>query len=195
MSMKKLLFVVLFIAVANIVCFAASDKGNAGSNGNGGADKIGAYIGWPVGLSYSHEFNELVELDLLFGYNGFYLIHNINLQLGALFTVFDPVLADLGNQKCPLSLGPVIGGAVRIVNSYYRDTYTDGSLYLLLPIRWEMNFGDIPDFNIFIDVAPVGVSLNFIKLTDENGKERIRTIAGYAFRAGVGLRYRIPNKK
>ena len=62
--MKKLLFVGVFAILVGTLCFA----GNGSDNGNGGADKIGAYVGWPFGLSYSHEFNDLVGIkDILCG--------------------------------------------------------------------------------------------------------------------------------
>ncbi|UTC66880.1 MULTISPECIES: hypothetical protein [unclassified Treponema] len=202
--MKKLIFVSVFAVLISTLCFAAQGSGN----GNGGADKIGGYVGWPIGLSYSHEFNDLVELDLLVGYTGSLVWHRFDFQLGALFTVFDPVLPSLGNQKCPLSLGPVIGANISILSlpttfgliSGTNDKYVTGGFSILLPLRWEMNFGNIPDFNLFFDFAPVGVAVNFYKdfvydLSTNTTKTKVKPVASYAFRAGVGLRYRIPNKK
>ena len=193
--MKKLFFVVMFALLASSLTFAAAKdtgkKSAGGGNGNGGVDKIGGYVGSPFGLSYSHEFNDLVELDLVAGYSGLFKWNNIDLQLGALFTVFDPIISGLGNQHCPLSLGPVIGGSFNF-STIYGKTYTGGSISLLLPVRWELNFGNIPDFNIFIDWAPVGVSVNFHQ---DYYDDTIHTYPLYATRFGVGLRYRIPNKK
>ena len=144
-----------------VLCFAAPNTAKGG-NGNGGKDKIGAYVGWPIGLSYSHEF-----------------------------TVFDPILKGLGNQKCPLSLGPVLGTSLEFLLGELR-----GSLAILLPLRWEMNFGDKPAFNVFFDFAPLGFSLNFYKeYNPENDTYKTKVAPGYEFRLGVGLRYRIPNKK
>ncbi len=194
--MKKLFFVGVFAILVSTLCFA----GKGSDNGNGGADKIGGYVGWPIfGLSYSHEFNDLVELDLLAGYSRFFLSHRLDFQIGALFTVFDPVLPGLGNQKCPLSLGPVVGFNVTSVNTILLGTYYSGGISLLLPIRWEMNFGNIPDFNLFFDVAPVGMNVQFAKTIDVdsegNRRTKITPAVGYFFRAGIGLRYRIPSKK
>ncbi|AIW89322.1 MULTISPECIES: hypothetical protein [unclassified Treponema] len=190
--MKKLLFISMFALLASSFTFAAA-KGTGGGNGNGGKDKIGGYIGSPFGLSYSHEFNDLVEFDLVAGYSGLFSWNHIDIQLGALFTVWDPVLSGLGNQHCPLSLGPVIGGSFDFYTvPYYGGTYKGGSIYVLLPVRWELNFGNIPDFNIFLDWAPVGVSINF---HPDYYDGRIHTSVWYATRFGIGLRYRIPGKK
>lgn len=190
--MKKLLFISMFAILASSFTFAEA-KSTGGGNGNGGKDKIGGYIGSPFGLSYSHEFNDLVELDLVAGYSGLFSWNHIDLQLGALFTVFDPVLSGLGNQHCPLSLGPVIGGSFDFYTApYYGGTYKGGSIYLLLPVRWELNFGNIPDFNLFIDWAPVGISVYFHQ---DYYDDTIHTYVWYATRFGIGLRYRIPGKK
>ena len=192
--MKKILFVGVFVFLVSTLCFASKDL----DNGNGGANKIGGYVGWPFGLSYSHEFNDLVELDLVVGYKGYLVWHGLDFQIGALFTVFDPVLPALGNQKCPLSLGPVVGFNFYSIYNGYLGTYYTGGFSLLLPIRWEMNFGNIPDFNVFFDVAPIGMTVQFYKTyeIDSYGNTNIEVVPriSYAIRAGVGLRYRIPNK-
>ena len=188
--MKKLLFISMFAILASSLTFAAA-KG--GGNGNGGKDKIGGYVGSPFGLSYSHEFNDLIELDLVAGYSGLWRYHRLDVQIGALFTVFDPVLSGLGNQHCPLSLGPVLGGSVDFYRYYYpyygeSKTLIGGSIYLLLPVRWEINFGNIPAFNLFIDWSPLGLSVNF----PPKDYYYSDTYVYYATRFGVGLRYRIP---
>jgi len=159
--MKKLLAVFFCAVLISQNIFAESNDLSNG-NGNGGKDKIGAWLGVPfIGLSYSHEFNDLVELDLVAGYIGLWHRHSLDVQIGALFTVFDPVLSGLGDQHCPLSLGPVLGGSFTFVK-YANETLLGGAISLMVPIRWEINFGNIPDFNLFIDVAPVGVAINFV---------------------------------
>lgn len=55
---KKILMVCLLAMMASGTAFSSSK------------DKLGAYIGWPLGLSYSHEFTDLVELDLVAAYSG-----------------------------------------------------------------------------------------------------------------------------
>ena len=176
--MKKFLFVGLFAIFASSLTFAATQ----GGNGNGGKNKIGGYIGWPIGLSYSHEFNDLVELDLVAAFGGsyyYYYTNRLTVHLGALFTVFDPVISGLGNQHCPLSIGPALG-----VNlNFFSSTVIPG-FSILCPIRWEMNFGGVPDFNLFIDASPIGIEFNF------PGGGATKT--DFTSRFGVGLRYRIP---
>ena len=186
--MKKLLAVFFCAVLISQNIFTESNDLSNG-NGNGGKDKIGAWLGVPfIGLSYSHEFNDLVEFDLVFGYSGLFRYNSIDLQLGVLFTVFNPVLSGLGDQHCPLSLGPVIGGSFDFYTvPYFEKTYKGGSIYLLLPVRWEINFGNIPAFNLFIDWSPLGLSVNFHPDRDP--------YVYYATRFGIGLRYRIPGKK
>jgi len=220
--MKKIFFVVMFALLASSLTFAAAKgtgkKSAGGGNGNGGIDKIGGYVGSPFGLSYSHEFNDLVELDLVAGYSGLWRYHSLDVQIGALFTVFDPVISGLGDQHCPLSLGPVLGGSVDFVKypvlkktgsgyfpySYVNETLVGGSVSLLLPVRWEINFGNIPDFNLFIEWAPVGITMRLVPYKTFDSytasgdivyKKGVTTAWHYDTRFGVGLRYRIPNKK
>ncbi len=215
--MKKLFFVIIFVVLAGSMVFAApATKAAKGGNGNGGADKIGGYLGYPLGLSYSHEFNDFVELDLVAAYNYFWTWHSVKLQMGALFTVFDPVLSGVGNQHCPLTVGPVIGGRISFgrygFGGLWGYGYTDdktrlmgGSIDILAPLRWEINFKDVPDFNLFIEAAPIGMAIRFIRNYDITGfdasgnpiVENTKTSVGvgYTCRYGLGLRYRIPNKK
>ena len=175
--MKKFLFVGFFAIFTSSLIFAAAQ----GGNGNGGKNKIGGYIGWPIGLSYSHEFNDLVELDLVAAFGGYYYYYGSRLavHVGALFTVFDPVISGLGNQHCPLSVGPALG----INLNFFSNTVIPG-FSILCPVRWEINFADIPDFNLFIDVSPIGIEFNF------PGGGYVGT--HFTSRLGVGLRYRIP---
>lgn len=145
--------------------------------GNGGKNKVGAYVGWPTGFSYSHEFNK-VELDLMVAWNGYatykHGIGGLNIHLGALFTVYNPVL---DGQNCPLKIGPVAGFSGDFI---WGKT---GALTLFAPLRWDVNFKKAPDFNLFLDLGP-GVGFYLY-----NGPG----IAYFTGRAGVGLRYRIPN--
>ena len=217
--MKKIFFVVMFALLASSLTFAAAKgtgkKSAGGGNGNGGIDKIGGYVGSPFGLSYSHEFNDLVELDLVAGYSGLWRYHSLDIQIGALFTVFDPVISGLGDQHCPLSLGPVLGGSVDFVKypvlkktssglSLDEETLVGGSISLLLPIRWEINFDNIPDFNLFIDLAPVGITMRLVPYKTFDSytssgdfvyKKGVTPAWHYTTRFGIGLRYRIPGKK
>ncbi len=216
--MKKLFFAFVFVALVGSMAFAAPKKVRGG-NGNGGADKIGVYAGYPFGLSYSHEFDALMELDLLVAYNYWWAWHTVKVQAGVLFTVYDPVLSGLGNQKCPLSIGPVIGGSISFGKwvgstgllfgySYLsgeesKTRIMSGSIDILAPLRWELNFGKVPDFNMFIEAALIGLAIRFNKVyswdLNSSGKYEVKSKTvirpGYTTRFGIGLRYRIPNKK
>ncbi len=168
--MKKYLtltFCIIFLFSAMIV--------SAGSNGNGGKDKIGVALGWPSGLSYSHEFNHIVEIDL----TAFTYYTGIGFHLGPLFTVYDPKIPEFGNQRCPLSIGAVLGGYLNFFNGF-----KFGSFNILIPLRWEMNFSSVPAFNVAIDLAPLGFSGRF------NGNGAFTP--NWRGRFFVALRYRIP---
>ena len=104
--MKKLLAVFFCAVLISQNIFAESNDLSNG-NGNGGKDKIGAWLGVPfIGLSYSHEFNDLVEFDLLIGSTGIPLIARIvNIRSALLFTVWEPVIK---GQNCRLTIGTAI---------------------------------------------------------------------------------------
>ncbi|MGP1459701.1 MAG: hypothetical protein ACTTKL_10400 [Treponema sp.] len=193
--MRKLVAVLAITLLASSWCFSAENEKQTASpaskqtatKGNGGKDKIGGWIGYPVlGLSYSHEFNDLVQLDLLAGGTVGFFSNNVTFQAGTLFTLWEPVIK---GQKCPLSLGPALG----------IDYTTPGIIKdegpgfsVLLPLRWEVNFGNIPNFNLFLDWSPIGYS--FLSLRNNaTGKTTIHHT--FITRFGVGLRYRIPSRK
>ena len=190
--MKKLLAVFFCAVLISQNIFAESNDLSNG-NGNGGKDKIGGWLGFPiVGLSYSHEFNDLMEFDLLVGVTGLPVISRLlNIRSGVLFTVWDPVLK---GQKCPLTIGAALD-----INSYMILTKpaTIG-MSLVCPIRWEINFGKVPKFNMFLEVSPSigfsytrlegGVNLGNIAINDKWSINFIPHV-------GLGLRARLPNKK
>ena len=180
----------MMMVSANI--FAQSDLSG---NGNDGKDKIGAWLGFPfIGLSYSHEFNDLMELDLLAGVTGIPFLARsfLNIRTGLLFTVWKPVIK---GQKCPLTIGPAID-----INSFMA-LFVPASigLKLLCPIRWEVNFQKTPAFNLFIEAAP-GIGFHYALRDERVGfnfetKQISDKIAiNWTPYVGLGLRYRIPNK-
>ena len=80
--MKKLLAVFFCAVLISQNIFAESNDLSNG-NGNGGKDKIGGWLGFPiVGLSYSHEFNDLMEFDLLVGVTGLPVISRLRREIG-----------------------------------------------------------------------------------------------------------------
>ncbi|MBN2651412.1 MAG: hypothetical protein JXR63_03440 [Spirochaetales bacterium] len=166
-----------FVVLLLVLCCMASP---AFSDGNGGRHKIGGYVGWPVGMSYSYEFSRLFEIDLLVAWNGYSpALGGLNIHIGGLFTVWDPVVEAFGNQRCPLTIGPVVGTTLGVLGGW-----SGGSLDIMAALRWELNFSGAPGFNLFFDWAPVGMSVNF----STNAYSGI----AYTSRGGVGLRYRIP---
>ena len=186
--MKKILIVFFCMIIVSTNIFAQSDLQG---NGNGGKDKIGGWLGFPiVGLSYSHEFNDLMEFDLLVGVTGLPVIaRQLNIRSGVLFTVWDPVLK---GQKCPLTIGAALD-----INSYMVLVKpTSIGMSLVFPIRWEINFGKVPKFNMFIEAAPlIGFSYSSsgvgLVVKAINDKWSINFIPQF----GLGLRARLPNKK
>ncbi|UTY25735.1 hypothetical protein [Treponema denticola] len=199
--MKKIsiFFFCMMMVSANI--FAQSDLQG---NGNGGKDKLGAWVGFPfIGLSYSHEFNDLMELDLLAGLTGVpFIVRNLNIRTGLLFTVWEPVI---NGQKCPITIGSAVDINIGLIA---KPTAPEFTLYkptnigvkILCPIRWEVNFQSAPSFNLFIEAAPaIGFSYYFSDMSGTtNGllQKWINNRMAIEFipHIGLGLRYRIPNK-
>ncbi|UTC65344.1 hypothetical protein E4O00_04235 [Treponema sp. OMZ 788] len=201
--MKKILIVFFCIMLISVNIFAETNDLSTG-NGNGGKNKIGAWLGFPfMGLSYSHEFNDLMELDLLVGVTGLFpLSQKLNFRTGLLFTVWEPVIK---GQKCPLTIGPALdvhsnNGLIYRKEGYPRGFFSAG-VQVLCPVRWEINFQRAPSFNLFIEAAPsVGFTYYFKDMDNTqnallqkwiNNRMAIELIP----HIGLGLRYRIPNKK
>lgn len=198
--MKKLLaFFFCAVLISQNIFTESNDLSNG--NGNGGKDKIGAWLGVPfIGLSYSHEFNDLIEFDLLIGSTGIPLIARIvNIRSALLFTVWEPVIK---GQNCPLTIGTAID-----INSW-AVLYKPASIgvAVLFPIRWEVNFEKISAFNLFIEAAPAigftyyyGERNHSFAPNNESGlfKKTINDQISIDWipHIGLGLRYRIPNKK
>lgn len=158
--MKKKFLVVCFLLFAASGTLFASSK-----------DKLGAYIGWPLGLSYSHEFTDLVELDLVAAYNGWASgVGGLTVHLGALFTLLDGAV---DGHPWALTFGPAIGTTLGFWGGFW------GGLDILADLRWEIDIKNVKGFNIFVDFAP-GVVVIF----------RDGVGAGFTSRGGVGLRYR-----
>lgn len=158
--MKKKFLVVCFLLFAASGTLFASSK-----------DKLGAYIGWPLGLSYSHEFTDLVELDLVAAYSGWGAgVGGLNIYLGAQFTMLDGAI---DGHPWALTFGPAIGTTLGFWGGFW------GSFDVLADLRWEIDIKNVKGFNIFVDFAP-GITLS----------SHYAHVIYFTSRGGVGLRYR-----
>ncbi|MGP1454645.1 MAG: hypothetical protein ACTTJ7_02645 [Treponema sp.] len=178
--MKKIVMFFFCVMLISVNIFAESDSSTA-EKGNGGKNKIGGWLGLPyIGVSYSHEFNDFMEFDLLAGVSGVpFVARSLNVRTGVLFTVWEPII---NGQKCPLKVGPAVD-----INSFMTFFVpVSFGAKILCPVRWEVNFSGAPAFNLFIEAAPaIGGQLIFGALP----------IIDFVPHVGLGLRYRIPNKK
>ena len=123
----------------------------------------------------------------------------MNIRSALLFTVWEPVIK---GQNCPLTIGTAID-----INSW-AVLYKPASIgvAVLFPIRWEVNFEKISAFNLFIEAAPAigftyyyGERNHSFAPNNESGlfKKKINDQISIDWipHIGLGLRYRIPNKK
>ena len=164
---KKFLVFVLILA---FVCEAAIGQNKAGLN------KIGGYVGWPIGLSYSHNFTKKDQLDLVAAFLIPYSMWmGLLADLGYLRSVFEPVV---GGVECPLEVGGGVGFMPMWFNNEHASSFAF-SLTFFADLRWEVFFANVPKFNLFIDFAP-GVGLMFQKESNP--------VAYFSYRVGLGLR-------
>ncbi|MGP1455321.1 MAG: hypothetical protein ACTTJ7_06145 [Treponema sp.] len=137
------------------------------SENKAGLNKLGIILGYPSGISYSHNFTRKDQLDLTIAY--WYWAHNttMNLAVGYLRTIVEP---SINGTVCPLELG----GGLEFNPSIYASVF-HMTMGLYVDLRWEIFFAGIPNFNVSLDFAP---RLNFWT----NG------INLYGPRGGVGVR-------
>lgn len=165
--MKKF-FAVSFFLLATGFCFRAFADNKAGIN------KLGGIIGIPIGLSFSHNFTTLDQIDLtvglfpglLGGHYGRYFGGDI--ALGYLRTVAEP---NVNGSVCPFEIGGGISftGALLYGWASWMTVYFD--------MRWEIFFTSAPKFNMFLDFSPgIGFYLGS------------NSYVYYAPRGGIGLR-------
>ena len=166
-------------------------------------NKIGAYLGLPLGVSYSHQVSDLVELDFLGAFdiadlkydikfenqygegweNGDVLGVGLTIRFAPLFRAWEGMLGKFASK---FSLGPAFGVSVVKDTMIFPNLGTFGGFNISLPLRFEMNFTDA--FNFFAELVPVGVSASFKKFSDEYGNASAKSAHYYA-RGGIGLRY------
>lgn len=109
-------------------------------------NKLGFVFGMPVALSYSHEFTDLVELDLLVSTYPFLwrLIGEMSVYCGVLFTLADGVVKD---RPWALTLGPSVGTTLLFSGGF------DASLDLYADLRWEIDFPQTSRVNFFLNLG------------------------------------------
>lgn len=170
----KRFFQVFLVAVLLSFSSLVFAAGNS-SVGNGeGTNKLGGIIGLPIGLSFSHNFTKVDQIDLTVAFfpgvagrhYGRYFSQDI--ALGYLRTIFEP---NINGAGCPFEIG---GGA-----SFSMGLLTGFSSWLTiyLDLRWEFFFTSTPKFNLFLDFSP-GIGFYLAQ----------HSYVYYAPRGGIGLR-------
>ncbi len=198
--MKKIMFAAVFAAL--IISGASAASKSSKSAAPKEKNKIGGYVGWPIGVSYSRQITPLVQLDAVVGMDSFYLkdsisVHGVSWPVASAGVSFFTRLAPL--FRCwegPLwtgaygkvSVGPALGGFVGA--SYLslprypsKDKETVGGFTVSAPARFEVDF-KFP-LNIFAEVDIIGVQAAFAHYEDYSFK----SVTYYA-RGGIGARYR-----
>ena len=167
-------------------------------------NKIGAYLGLPLGVSYSRQVSDLVELDFLVAFDiadlkydiefenqygkkgweeGYVRGYGLTIRFAPLFRAWEGVLGKFASK---FSLGPALGVSVVVDGDFFGSIGAFGGFNISLPLRFEMNFTDT--FNFFTELVPVGVSASFKKFSEDYGNASAKSAHYYA-RGGIGLRY------
>lgn len=192
--MKKIMFAAVFAAL--IISGASAASKSSKSAAPKEKNKIGGYVGWPIGVSYSRQITPLVQLDAVVGMNSFYLQDSISVsgkslpvasagvsfftRLAPLFRCWEGPLWTGAYGK--VSVGPALGGFVG-ASYLYKDKETVGGFTVSAPARFEVDF-KFP-LNIFAEVDIIGFQAAFARYKDDSVKS-----ATYYARGGIGARYR-----
>ena len=178
--MKKIVFIFIFIGLIFVqTVYADNQKGT---------NKIGVYMGYPFGLSFSHNFTQKDQLDIqvsgIMGFpikrNSAYFYYGGEFYVGYLRSVAEP---NINGAVCPLEIGGGIGAAP-VIEQTYPNASRNFTVYIggFFDLRWEVFFANIPHFNLFLDISP-GVSFN------PTAFQHNRHLAILTGRIGLGLRY------
>ena len=191
--MKKIMCVAVLAAllVSNVSAASKSSKSAASKEKN----KIGGYVGWPIGVSYSRQISPLIQLDAVVGMDSYFLNARINAYGGSLpvigvgfFTRLSPLFRCWegplwSGAYGKVSVGPGLGFFVgsSYLSSLSRETV--GGFNISVPARFEVDF-KFP-LNVFAELDIIGVQAAFSHVGDYSLKG-----ATYYARGGVGARYR-----
>ena len=167
--MKKLIILIFLVAMSSIAISSFAQDSS---------DRIGAMVGLPTGLSYSHNFTQKDQIDLTIGVfpgffhvghdNHYWRVYSVDFALGYLRTVAQP---STSAAVCPLEIGG--GISFTTVNPYTSNVW----MTMYFDLRWEILFTSAPKFAMFVDIAPgVGVLL------------QRNSYAYFAPRGGLGFR-------
>lgn len=146
--MKKAVVVGLFFVF--MFCGTAFTENKAGLN------KLGGIIGAPTGLSFSHNFTKLDQIDLTVGFYGrlgygFSGTTGLDLALGYLRSVYEP---NVGGAVCPLEIGGGISFQPTWFYTLSSFAYSNYAMTFYFDLRWEVFFPSVPKFNLFLDFSP-----------------------------------------
>lgn len=198
--MKKIMFAAVFAAL--IISGASAASKSSKSAAPKEKNKIGGYVGWPIGVSYSRQITPLVQLDAVVGMNSFYLQDSISAygkslpvtsagvsfftRLAPLFRCWEGPLWTGAYGK--VSVGPALGGFVgasylSLAGYPNKDKETVGGFTVSAPARFEVDF-KFP-LNIFAEVDIIGFQAAFARYEDNSFKS-----VTYYSRGGIGARYR-----
>lgn len=195
--MKKVILATVMALVSAVSIFAQS-KAPTEKN------KIGGYLGWPIGFSYSHKMSPLMELDIMAGADTvivndrYYDIGNhvryaqagegfgFDGRVGVLFRCWEGHLWPGAYGK--VSVGPAAGiflGAVPFYDYNYGTTkdYFAFGFNVSGPVRFDIDF-NFP-LNVFVEVVPAGLQVSFTEV----GGHSLNGIYYYG-RGAIGARYR-----
>lgn len=194
--MKKVILATVMALVSAVSIFAQS-KAPTEKN------KIGGYLGWPIGFSYSHKMSPLMELDIMAGADTYgwwtddhyhYKGHDYRIisdgivftaRVAPLFRCWEGPLWTGAYGK--LSVGPAAGfhiGSTRVIDYSYNKTTDEliSGFTVSAPVRFDIDF-NFP-LNVFVELAPAGIQMSFTSFAGLNH------YFGYYARGAIGARYR-----
>lgn len=198
--MKKIMFAAVFAAL--IISGASAASKSSKSAAPKEKNKIGGYVGWPIGISYSRQISPLLQLDAVVGMDSYFLNAQINAHGTSwpvtstgvgFFTRLSPLFRCWEGPLWPgaygkVSVGPGLGffvGSSYLPTAGFssRSRETVGGFNISVPARFEVDF-KFP-LNIFAEVDIIGVQAAFAHYEDYSVKS-----ATYYARGGIGARYR-----
>lgn len=179
-TMKKSVFILIAAAIVLNQLVYAENKS--------GTNKLGVYMGYPFGVSFSHNFTQKDQLDIqAAGIAGFpvknntsYIYTGGDFYVGYLRSAAEPIIQGVA---CPIEVGGGISFAP-VMEQTYPNESRNFTVYIgaFFDVRWEIFFAKVPHLNLFLDISP-GVYFN------PTASRYNRHFALFTGRAGLSLRY------